>query len=182
MDAQRSANQDASDSALARRRSRQRGPRVVAGAAGIMFVTFGVTYSFSPFFASLQEQFGAQRGAVSLAFSIAVPLYFLFGLIGGPLADIFGPRKVALVGVLLGGGGLYFAAHAQALWRVDLGFGLGAGLGVQRQTRGAALLKPSRLRARDEPPPRGVGPCSRRRQIGSASASADLRMMPACSW
>jgi len=28
-----------------------------------MFVTFGITYSFSPFFASLQEAFAAQWGA-----------------------------------------------------------------------------------------------------------------------
>ncbi len=116
--------------AMERRRSEQRGRRVIVGAFGVMFVTFGITYSFSPFFASLQEAFAAQRGAVSLIFSIAVPLYFLFGLVGGPLADIFGPRKVALIGVLLGGAGLIFAAQAQALWQIYLGFGLGVGFGV----------------------------------------------------
>jgi MFS family permease len=113
-----------------RRRSKQRGRRVVIGAFGVMFVTFGITNSFSPFFASLQEAFAAQRGAVSVIYSIAVPLYFIFGLIGGPLADIFGPRKVALIGVLLGGAGLFFAAQAEALWQIYLGFGLGVGFGV----------------------------------------------------
>jgi MFS family permease len=100
--------------AIEQRRSERRGRRVVIGAFGVMFVTFGITNSFSPFFASLQEAFAAQRGAISLIFSIAVPLYFIFGLIGGPLADIFGPRKVALIGVLLGGAGLFFAAQAAA--------------------------------------------------------------------
>jgi MFS family permease len=115
---------------IEQRRSKQRGRRVVIGAFGVMFVTFGITNSFSPFFASLQEAFAAQRGAISLIYSIAVPLYFLFGLIGGPLADIFGPRKVALIGVLLGGAGLFFAAQAEALWQIYLGFGLGIGFGV----------------------------------------------------
>ena len=116
--------------AIKQRRSEERGRRVVIGAFGVMFVTFGITYSFSPFFASLQEAFAAQRGAISLIYSIAVPLYFLFGLIGGPLADIFGPRKVALTGVLLGGAGLFFGAQAEALWQIYLGFGLGIGFGV----------------------------------------------------
>jgi MFS family permease len=116
--------------AIEQHRSKQRGRRVVIGALGVMFVTFGITYSFSPFFASLQEAFAAQRGAISLIFSIAVPLFFVFGLIGGPLADIFGPRRVALAGVLLGGAALFFAAQAEALWQIYLGFGLAVGFGV----------------------------------------------------
>jgi MFS family permease len=88
---------------IAQHRSKQRGRRVVIGALGVMFVTFGIIYSFSPFFASLQEAFAAQRGPISLIFSIAAPLFFISGLISGPLADIFGPRRVALTGVLLGG-------------------------------------------------------------------------------
>ncbi len=116
--------------AIARRRSQQRGRRVVVGAFGVMFVMFGVINSFSLFFASLQEAFTAQRGAIALIYSIAAPLYFLVGLISGSLADHFGPRRVALIGVLLGGVGLLFAAQATALWQIYLGFGLGVGLGV----------------------------------------------------
>jgi hypothetical protein len=51
--------------AIEQRRSKQRGRRVVI-AAGMMFVTFGITCNFSPLFASLQEAFAAQRGAISL--------------------------------------------------------------------------------------------------------------------
>jgi len=116
--------------AIARRRSQQRGRRVVVGAFGVMFVMFGITNSFSPFFASLQEAFTAQRGAIALIFSIAAPLYFLLGLVSGPLADSLGPRRVALIGVLLGGAGLLFAAQARALWQIYLGFGVGVGSGV----------------------------------------------------
>ena len=52
--------------AIARRRLRQRGWRVVVGAFGVMFVTFGIINSFSPFFAPLQQAFTAQRGAIAL--------------------------------------------------------------------------------------------------------------------
>jgi MFS family permease len=116
--------------ALERRRSARHGRRVVAGAFAAMFVTFGVAYSFSPFFASLQGAFAAQRGAISLIFSIAVPLYFILGIVSGPLADRMGPRKVALLGVLIGGTGLLFAARADALWQIYIGFGIGVGFGV----------------------------------------------------
>jgi hypothetical protein len=65
-----------------------RGWHVVAGAFGVMFVTFGAAYSFSAFFASLQQEFAASRGDVALVFSIAVPLYFLTGAVSGPLAPV----------------------------------------------------------------------------------------------
>jgi MFS family permease len=118
------------ESAIARRGSQQRGRRVVVGAFGVMFVMFGIINSFSPFFGSLQEAFTAPRGAIALIYSIAAPLYFLVGLVSGPLADHFGPRRVALIGVLLGGAGLLFAAQATALWQIYVGFGLGVGIGV----------------------------------------------------
>jgi MFS family permease len=121
---------DIGDVTIARRRSLWRGRRVVVGAFGVMFVIFGTINSFSPFFASLQEAFTAQRGAIALIYSIAAPLYFLPGLVSGPLADRLGPRRVALIGVLLAAAGLLFAAQATALWQVYLGFGVGVGSGV----------------------------------------------------
>ena len=118
------------DIARAIRRSRWRGWAVVAGAFSIMFVTFGTAYSFSAFFASLQQSFAASRGEISLSFSIAIPLYYLVGAISGPLADRFGARPSCLFGALIGGFGLALAATATALWQVYVGFGLGVGLGI----------------------------------------------------
>jgi MFS family permease len=112
------------------RHSARRGWIVVASAFGIMFVTFGAAYSFSSFFASLQAAFDAPRGAVSLIFSIAVPLYFLLGAVSGPLADRVGPRPTCLFGIVIAGAGLIFAGSASALWQVAIGFGLGIGFGI----------------------------------------------------
>jgi MFS family permease len=118
------------DIARAIRRSRWRGWAVVAGAFSIMFVTFGTAYSFSAFFASLQQSFAASRGEISLSFSIAIPSYYLVGAISGPLADRFGARPICLFGALIGGLGLTLAAAATTLWQLYLGFGLGIGLGI----------------------------------------------------
>ena len=118
------------DAARAVRRSAQRGSAVVAGAFAVMFVMFGVVYSYSAFFASLQQAFAASRGDIALSFSIAVPLYYLVGAISGPLADRFGSRAMCLLGVAAGGAGLMFAATATALWQVYVGFGLGLGFGI----------------------------------------------------
>src|SRR5882672_6465430 len=97
--------------------SARRGWMVVASAFAIMFVTFGTAYSFTAFFAPLQKTFGASRGDVALAFSINVPLFYLFGAISGPLADRFGPRAICLFGICLGSCGMFLAASAATLWR-----------------------------------------------------------------
>ncbi|HEV7284815.1 MAG TPA: MFS transporter [Kaistia sp.] len=103
---------------------------VVAGAFTIMFFTFGLAYSYAPFIASLQDEFSASRGAVSTAFSIAVPLYFALGAVSGPLADRYGPGRIGILGVAIGGIGILAAARAEALWEVNLGFGIGVGIAI----------------------------------------------------
>jgi MFS transporter, OFA family, oxalate/formate antiporter len=112
------------------RASTRRGWAVVAGAFAVMFVTFGTAYSFSAFFASLQQAFAASRGDIAFSFSIAVPLYYLIGAVSGPLADRFGSRTTCLLGVVVAGLGLIFAATATALWQLYVGFGLGLGIGI----------------------------------------------------
>ena len=76
---------------------------VVAGAFAVTFVGFGCAYTFSAFLESLQRDFGASRGSVSLVFSLAGFLYFGLGIVSGPLADRFGSRRLAVIGMLLTG-------------------------------------------------------------------------------
>jgi len=79
---------------------------VVAGTFAITFVGFGCAYSISDFLLPLQHDFAASRGATSLVFSVAGFLYFTLGIISGPLADRFGSRLFAVVGMILTGRGL----------------------------------------------------------------------------
>jgi OFA family oxalate/formate antiporter-like MFS transporter len=103
---------------------------VVAAAFAITFVGFGSAYSFSAFVESLQRDFGASRGSVSLVFSLAGFLYFALGVISGPLADRWGAKRLAILGMLLAGFGLILASQARTLVEVYSAYGLGVGLGV----------------------------------------------------
>ncbi len=103
---------------------------VVAGAFLVMFLGFGVAYAFAAFFPSLQSEFQANRGDISLVFSLSGFLYFSLGAVSGPLADRWGPRWVILAGMVLVGLGLLLASQATALWQIYLTYGTAVGVGV----------------------------------------------------
>jgi MFS family permease len=103
---------------------------VVAAAFAVTFLGFGSAYTFSAFIESLQQDFAASRGSVSLVFSLAGFLYFGLGVVSGPLADRWGSRRLAVVGMILTGLGLAVAGAARSLEGVYLAYGLGVGLGV----------------------------------------------------
>ncbi|WP_407152130.1 MFS transporter [Bradyrhizobium sp. ORS 86] len=103
---------------------------VVAAAFVVTFVGFGSAYTFSSFVESLQRDFGASRGSVSLVFSLAGFLYFGLGMISGPLADRWGARKLAALGMALVGLGLMLASQAQTIVQVYAAYGIGIGAGV----------------------------------------------------
>ena len=103
---------------------------VVAAAFAVTFVGFGCAYTFSAFIDSLQRDFGASRGSVSLVFSFAGFLYFGLGAVTGPLADRWGSRRFAVLGMILTGLGIAAAGMAHSLVEVYTAYGLGIGLGV----------------------------------------------------
>jgi OFA family oxalate/formate antiporter-like MFS transporter len=103
---------------------------VVAGAFAVTFVGFGSAYTFSAFVEPLQRDFAASRGSVSLVFSLAGFLYFGLGIVSGPLADRWGSRRLAVLGMILVGAGLAAASVARDLTQVFAAYGLGVGLGV----------------------------------------------------
>lgn len=103
---------------------------VVAAAFAVTFVGFGSAYTFSAFVGSLQSEFGASRASVSLVFSLAGALYFGLGVVSGPLADRWGSRRLAVVGMILTGAGLALAGAAHSLVAIYAAYGLGVGAGV----------------------------------------------------
>lgn len=107
-----------------------RGWIVVAASFGVLFVGFGVAYSFAAFFQALREEFDATRADISLVFALTGFLYFTLGAVSGPLADRIGPRRVIVGGVLLIALGLALASAAQALWQVYVTYSLCVGIGV----------------------------------------------------
>jgi MFS family permease len=103
---------------------------VVAGTLAVTFVGFGCAYSFSDFLLPLQQDFAASRGSISQVFSIAGFFYFGLGVISGPLADRYGSKLFAVLGMILTGLGLCIASIAQSLIQVYAAYGLGVGLGI----------------------------------------------------
>ena len=103
---------------------------VVAAVFAITFVGFGNAYSFGAFLPSLQHDFSASRGSVSLVFSLAGFFYFGLGVISGPLADRWGCRPLAVTGMVLVAIGLALASVARSLTEVYAAYGLGVGLGI----------------------------------------------------
>jgi MFS family permease len=103
---------------------------VVAAAFAVTFIGFGCAYTFSAFVPSLQHDFQASRGSVSIVFSLAGFLYFSLGVVSGPLADRWGAQRLAMLGMLLVGTGLALAGVAHNLAAVYAAYGLGVGLGI----------------------------------------------------
>ncbi len=93
-------------------------------------VIFGVSYSFAAFFESLASAFQAQRADVALVFGLSGLVYFVFGAVGGLLADRFGPRRVCSAGMLMIAGGLLASSQAQSMAAIYMAYGVGVGLGI----------------------------------------------------
>lgn len=86
--------------------------------------------SFSYFLPFLVEDFGWNRGTVSLAATINLIALGLCGPFAGAFIVRHGVRKALILGNLLGCGGflmLYFHSH---LWQLFLGWGLLVGMGA----------------------------------------------------
>ncbi|MGE3862146.1 MAG: MFS transporter, partial [Burkholderiaceae bacterium] len=104
---------------------------VVAWAAFTsLTVAFGASYSFAAFFKPWADEFAATRADVSWVFGLASLLYFGLGALGGSLADRYGPRRIAIAGMLTLAAGLLLSSRAGELSSVYLAYGLGIGLGV----------------------------------------------------
>ena len=94
------------------------------------FTVFGVAYSFGSFFRPMADEFGADRGAIALVFSITTLLYFGLGVVSGRLADRFGPRPVLLFGAAAQVIGLVVTSRVQSIEVGYITYGLGVGIGV----------------------------------------------------
>ena len=90
---------------------------------------FGTVYTFGAFFDAMADDLDAGRGSIALVFGITLFLFFGFGIVSGPLADRFGPRRPALVGAVLIAAGLAATSRVDDVALGYLTYGLGVGLG-----------------------------------------------------
>jgi MFS family permease len=90
---------------------------------------FGTAYTFGAFFDAMTDDFDASRGSTALMFGVTLLLFFGLGVISGPLADRFGPRRLMLAGALLVGGGLALTSRVDSVVEGCLTYGVGVGIG-----------------------------------------------------
>jgi len=109
---------------------RHRGWLVVLGAFLIQIVGFGAIYSSSAFSAEIAASLGMDRADADLVMGLSLGLSFLVSAISGSLADRFGPRLLAVFGMILVASGLALAALAQNIRTLFLGYGVLQALGV----------------------------------------------------
>lgn len=103
---------------------------VVWAAFACMMVIFGVAYSFAAFFEPMVREFDAQRADVSWMFGLSSLLYFSLGVVGGALADRYGPRATGVAGIVFIAAGLVLSSFATDLRSIYVAYGLGIGIGV----------------------------------------------------
>lgn len=103
----------------------------ILAAAAVMQMCLGATYAWSVFVLPLKQFTGILQGTVQLPFSV---FYFAFPatmIVTGTLLPRIGPRRCAVTGGLLFGGGWLLAALGRFHFAFTvLGIGLVAGIGV----------------------------------------------------
>jgi MFS family permease len=103
---------------------------VVAGAFVVLFVAYGAQYSFGVFFAALLDEFGWSRASLAGAFSLYAFAYSIMGFPAGRLTDVWGPRRVIVVGGCFLGAALAGMAAVSQLWQPYVLYGVVAAIGM----------------------------------------------------
>ena len=74
------------------------GWRVVAAAFTVLFVAYGIQFSFGVFVKQITDDMGWSRAQVLLPYAVYVALYSALSAVAGWATDRFGPGRVVAVG------------------------------------------------------------------------------------
>lgn len=96
----------------------------------VLFLTYGMQYSFGVFVPAMVDELGWQRASLGGAFSLYSLVYTGFSLLSGRLTDSLGPRRVIGLGGMLLGLGIMATSQISAQWQLYLCYGLVAALGM----------------------------------------------------
>jgi len=103
---------------------------VVCSAFLVLFLTYGVQYSFGVFVPPMLDDLGWQRASLGGAFSLYSMVYMGFSLVSGRLTDTLGPRRVIGFGGVMLGLGIMATSQVSAQWQLYLYYGIIAALGM----------------------------------------------------
>jgi MFS family permease len=98
---------------------------IIAVIACVILISHGlIIYTFGIFLRPLTIEFGWERGALSLALSMALLVTGGFGIIAGRLSDKYGPRPLLTASGILIGISFFLLSQISSLWQVYLIWGL----------------------------------------------------------
>jgi MFS family permease len=103
---------------------------IVAACAMMIFITYGLNYSYSVFFKPLAELFDGDRATISLIFSLSMIIRGAAAIGTGWLADRYGARKVMVGCGLMMGAGYILSSRANALWQFFLTYAVVEAIGM----------------------------------------------------
>lgn len=111
-------------------RARFRGWEVVAAAFAVLFLSYGLQFSYGVFVGGMAADLGWSRAETALPYSIYVFVYSALSAATGRATDRFGPRPVIATGALLLGLGWGTSALVTRPWQLALTLGIVAALGM----------------------------------------------------
>jgi len=103
---------------------------VTACAFCVLFLTYGVQYSFGVFLPAMLDDLGWRRASIAGAFSLYTMMYSGCSWLSGRLTDSRGPRFVIALGGILLGFGIMATSRMTAIWHMYVFYGLIASLGM----------------------------------------------------
>ena len=106
------------------------GWRIVGAAFTVLFVVYGIQFSFGTFVGDVVEETGWSETRLQLIFAIYIGLYSALSAVTGLLTDRWGPRPVVASGAVLLTSGYLLWATANSLVVVAIGMAIVAPLGM----------------------------------------------------
>lgn len=103
---------------------------VVAAAFSILFLAYGLQFSYGLFVTPMAAELGLSRAETSLPYSVYVFGYMTLSLVTGPATDRHGPRIVIALGAALLALGWGLSALVTAGWQLYVTLGAIAALGM----------------------------------------------------
>jgi MFS family permease len=103
---------------------------VTACAFLVLFLTYGIQYSFGVFLPAMLNELGWQRAEIAGAFSLYGMVYSGCSWFSGRLTDSQGPRFVITLGGVFLGCGVIATSQVSAKWQMYLFYGFIAAIGM----------------------------------------------------
>jgi MFS family permease len=103
---------------------------IVAASAMMIFITYGLNYSYSVFFKPLAGLLNGDRATISLIFSLSMIIRGAAAIGTGWLADRYGARKIMVFCGLMMGAGYLLSSRANAMWQFFLTYAVVEAIGM----------------------------------------------------